>query len=89
VATATEKLLLQQIQNTICGCLSPTFFREKKIGNNILTDDVVERRMVGAGQEVGKEIDHDQTPFLRLWGKSERFRSVAAILVKERNGTSQ
>ena len=31
-----------------------------------LTDDIVERGVVGAGEEVGEEVDHDETLLLAL-----------------------
>ena len=31
-----------------------------------LTDDVVERRVVGAREEVGEEVDHDEAVLLAL-----------------------
>ena len=32
----------------------------------LLTDDVIKRRVVGAGEEVGEEVDHDQALLLGL-----------------------
>ena len=31
-----------------------------------LTDDIVERGVIGAGEEVGEEVDHDETLLLAL-----------------------
>ena len=31
-----------------------------------LTDDIVERGVVGAGEEVGEEVDHDEALLLAL-----------------------